>query len=89
MKKLSVILSILAAIAGLVGIYFAVVEFLKRKGCFSDEEEFEDCCDCGCDEDMGSMEEEDEDSMSFNDDEISFMGDEDNCEEEDEKEPKE
>ncbi len=73
MKKFSVILSILAAVAGLVGIYFAVVGFLKRKGCLCDEAEYDSDCrldDACCDEEA-------EDNMLFNDDdEISFMGQE-------------
>ena len=79
MKKFSVVLSILAAVAGLVGIYFAVVEYLKRKGYFSDEEECDECCD-----DVMPCEDEEEESMSFSEDDgLSFMGAADSANEED------
>lgn len=61
MKRFSIVLSILALIAGLVALYFTIAEILKRRG-FSEDEDC-DCCDCSCDDD--AEEEPSEEEMDF------------------------
>ena len=84
MKKFSIVLSIFAAIAAIGGVCYAVAEYLKRKGAVDEEEE--DMCDPALD-----LEEEPcDENISFSEDEeISFMDEDDKEEEVKEEEPKE
>ena len=77
MKKFSIVLSVLAAIAAIAGIYFAAVEFLKRKGGLSEEEEFDEE-GLSLDEDIPEEVVNEDESISFSEDdeELSFMEEE-------------
>ena len=90
MKKFSIVLSVLAAIAALVGVYFAVVEFLKRKGYFNDEEELDDE-GLSLDEEVPEETANEDESISFSEDEgdLSFMEEEAPEEENAEEAPEE
>lgn len=81
MKRFSIILSVLAFIAGLVALYFSIAEILKRRGYCDDD------CDCNCDCDCDCCDDDDCDEISDDscEEEMDFLPDSEITEEKDEK----